>query len=101
MDAASSGGPRRYPWPRWHPSWRRIVSCAARSMPSAIVVWPKASAIRMMAFTSVTDSIVLRKCCDERSVDLQDVDREPLEIRKGRIPSPEVVDCYPQPECLQ
>src|ERR687890_486156 len=38
---------------------------------------------------------------DERARDLEDVDREPLEITERRVPRTEVVDGEPDPDCLE
>ena len=45
--------------------------------------------------------VVIGQRGDERAVDLEDVDRELLEVGQRRIPGAEVVDGDAEPECAQ
>ena len=90
--SAGRAGPKRKPWPSSHPIARSCWSCSGVSMPSATVDSRRARARLDDRVDDRGAVLLLAHPRDERPVDLQRLDREPLEVRQRRVAGAEVVD---------
>ena len=97
----SSGLAKKYPWPRSQCSSSSRSSWSARSMPSATGFRSRSCASLRIAAVSAGLAGVGVHDVHERLVDLQDVDRELLDVVQRRVAGAEVVDREQHAERLQ
>ena len=91
----------RKPWPATQPRSSRVATWLSFSMPSATVSRPSVVAEHHDGAGQFGSAVLLGQPADERAIDLQDVDREPVQVRERRIAHAEVVDREAHAERLQ
>ena len=95
--AASIGRWMRNPWTSSQPSSLTSRSVAGSSMPSDTVASPRSPARLIDARTMAAARVVGTHSADEAPVDLELIDRQPVQVLQRRVPGTEVVDRDPTP----